>query len=461
MKRATLVLLGFLASCASTAPSEEVSLPRVLFLTHSAKSVHAVVKRPQPDVLSLAEEAVIEAAAGRFDILASQDCALLEPDSLATFDAVLSYSSGELPVAAGVREALIDWVTGGGAFVGVHAASTCFYELPLYGEMIGGIFDGHPWHEAVGVLVERPEHPACAALGRSFTISDEIYQHRAFRRHPNEVLLTLDTTSVDASLGKRADGDYALAWCKPFGEGRVLYTAFGHEEEVWRDERFLAHLLDGIGWAIDGPDLPARAPEGATMLWDGSGTGAWVHGGGAQEVGWRRDGEALEVVAGTGNLVTRASFGDALIHVEFRTPEHPPEVRGQARGNSGVYVQGRYEVQVLDSFGLEPKIDDCAAIYGVRVPDRNASRPPLRWQSYDIRFRAPRFDAQGAKTESARMSVWHNGVPVHLDVEVPQPTRAAMFGTEQPRGPLLLQDHGNPVQYRNVWILPLASNESP
>jgi hypothetical protein len=162
----------------------------------------------------------------------------------------------------------------------------------------------------------------------------------------------------------------------------------------------------------------------------------------------------LHVVPGTGDHLSKIEFGDQQLHVEFMTPDMPREV-GQGKGNSGVYVQSRYEVQVLDSFGLESGMGDCAAIYGVAVPTRNACRPAERWQSYDIRFRAPRFDEAGVKVEDARMSVWHNGVRVHDDVVVPGPTAASAFGDEQPRGPLMLQDHGNPVRYRNIWVLPL------
>jgi hypothetical protein len=130
-----------------------------------------------------------------------------------------------------------------------------------------------------------------------------------------------------------------------------------------------------------------------------------------------------------------------------------PEATGQERGNSGVYVQGRYEVQVLDSYGLAPSLGDCGAIYGKHVAAVNACRPPERWQSYDIEFRAPRFDAAGKKTENARLTVWLNGMKIHADVEVDGPT-AGGEANEAPLGPLLLQDHGNPVRYRNLWILP-------
>jgi hypothetical protein len=130
-----------------------------------------------------------------------------------------------------------------------------------------------------------------------------------------------------------------------------------------------------------------------------------------------------------------------------------PSASGQARGNSGVYLQGRYEVQVLDSYGLELGLGDCGSIYGKKVAAVNASRAPERWQSYDIEFRAPRIDSSGARTAGARLTVWHNGIRIHDDFELDGPTAGGEPG-EGPTGPLLLQDHGDPVRYRNVWVLP-------
>jgi len=428
--------------------------PPILFLTHSAGFVHDVVKRPSPEELAPAEQALTRMAAGRFRVDCTQDCAAISAENLARYRALVLYTTGELPVSEENRAALIDWVRHGGALIGIHCATDTWYQFPDYMNLIGGAFDGHPWHQEVRLQVEDASHPATRHLESSFAITDEIYQFKGFRRHPLHVLLHLDTTSIDASKGKRADGDYANSWWRDWGEGRVFYTALGHRQEVWDDPRFQQHLLGGIGWAISGPDLPGPVPADAHVLLGAeqgeSWKAAWQRRGGG-EAAWKRVGEALEVVPGQGDLVSREGFGDSLVHVEFMTPSMP-DAQGQARGNSGVYLQGRYEVQVLDSYGLESQLGDCAAIYGKRVPDVNACRPPQRWQSYDIEFTAPRFDGAGQKSASARLSVWHNGIPVHVDVEVDGPT-AAGTGDESARGPLLLQDHGNLVRYRNVWVL--------
>lgn len=200
------------------------------------------------------------------------------------------------------------------------------------------------------------------------------------------------------------------------------------------------------------PRLGAKPPEEAVVLFDGTGLENWMQRDG-QPAGWKlREDGSMEVTRGT--ILTRRSFGDARIHLEFRTPLMA-EARGQARGNSGVYVQGRYEVQVLDSFGLEPMDNGCGAVYKIAPPRVNASLPPLQWQTYEIIFRAPRFDSSGSKTANARITVRHNGEEIHLNRELPRLTPGGVSNDEGERGPLLLQDHRDPVQYRNIWVLPL------
>ena len=155
-----------------------------------------------------------------------------------------------------------------------------------------------------------------------------------------------------------------------------------------------------------------------------------------------------------GDLRTKEAFGDYSLHVEFWLPEYPADVTGQDRANSGVYQQERYEIQVLDSFGVDPLQDnDAAAIYTQKAADSNQATPAETWQAYDIDYTAARFDGDGTKIANARVTVTWNGVVVHDDVEIASPT-----GGNLPEGPatgaIRLQDHGNPVRYRNVWIEP-------
>ena len=193
-------------------------------------------------------------------------------------------------------------------------------------------------------------------------------------------------------------------------------------------------------------------PKFAKVLFDGSNLSGWVSGTGGIP-GWKlKDGYA-EVVPGTGNIHTRETFSDFQLHVEFWLPLMP-DATGQGRANSGVYLQGLYEVQVLDSFGLDSRNNDCGAIYEVAPPLRNACKRPERWQTYDIAFKAPRFDASGQLQEKGKVTVLQNGILIHHAQEVATPTRAAMRRDPTTPGPIMLQDHGNAVRYRNVWLIP-------
>jgi hypothetical protein len=144
---------------------------------------------------------------------------------------------------------------------------------------------------------------------------------------------------------------------------------------------------------------------------------------------------------------------DHQLHLEFCLP-YMPEARGQGRGNSGLYVCGRYEIQMLDSFGLDGKSNECGGLYKASEPLVNMCLPPLSWQTYDVDFTAPKFDADGRKVANARITVKHNGVVIHDNVELPGPTPGGKGGAESEPGPVFLQDHGNPVRYRNIWAVP-------
>src|SRR5215470_10622124 len=199
------------------------------------------------------------------------------------------------------------------------------------------------------------------------------------------------------------------------------------------------------------------APPDAVVLFDGSTVDAWMGPDGGTP-GWTVDGGVLEVVPFSGDLRTRDAYGDARLHLEFQVPATPTSEAHEDRGNSGVYLQGRYEVQILDSFGLDAGPFDCGAVYGVNPPEVNEAFPPGIWQSYDIVFRAPTWDG-GTKAAPARMTVVWNGSVVQQDTEVPGPTR--LGDPESPdAGPIRLQDHWNKVRYRNIWLQPLAPEAS-
>lgn len=156
---------------------------------------------------------------------------------------------------------------------------------------------------------------------------------------------------------------------------------------------------------------------------------------------------------------TNDAYQDFCMHVEFRTP-FMPTARGQSRANSGVYLQGRYELQILDSFGLDGIENECGAIYTQHRPSVNMCLPPMQWQTYDLDFTAARFDASGKKTQNARITVWHNGVPVQNDYSIIAKTGQGIVEGPEPL-PTKFQDHNNPVVYRNIWLLPKSTPSLP
>ena len=203
--------------------------------------------------------------------------------------------------------------------------------------------------------------------------------------------------------------------------------------------------------------LGAPPPEGAAVLFEGANTDAWCKQGTDDPIEWKLVEEGAMEVFG-GSATTREHFEDCQLHLEFWEPLMP-NATGQARGNSGVYLQGSYEVQVLDSYDLaEIGMGDCGSIYGVSIARVNACQPPEEWQTYDITFRAPRFDPDGNLVEQARVTVYQNGILIQDNVEIPGPTTAAMDRDVTQPGPLMLQDHGCPVRYRNVWLVPVTLN---
>jgi hypothetical protein len=191
-------------------------------------------------------------------------------------------------------------------------------------------------------------------------------------------------------------------------------------------------------------------PAYSVVLFDGKDLSEWVYSGSDKPADWKVQDGYMEIRGG--DIKTKREFGDFQLHLEFWLP-NMGEARGQARANSGVYLQNAYEIQILDSFGLVSKDGDCGGIYSIAAPMVNACRPPDRWQTYDIILRAPRFDAQGKRISNAVVTILQNGVLIHNCFEIP---RATPGGVGEPKtGPIRLQDHGCPIRFRNIWIRPL------
>jgi len=231
------------------------------------------------------------------------------------------------------------------------------------------------------------------------------------------------------------------------GNEVVITNAEGNAKAVIRDGNMMLSIdgdeLGTLSRVVRKSDtLGAKPPEGAVVLFAGKETDLENFQQGARfDDGRLREG-----------VTSKEEFGDYKLHLEFML-SYMPEARGQARSNSGVYQQGRYEVQVLDSFGLEGADNECGGIYKAKAPRINMCLPPLQWQTYDIDFTAAKYDGE-KKTAPARMTVKHNGVMIHDNVAVPAGTPGGTQAEGPGTGPLFVQNHGNPVFFKNIWIVP-------
>lgn len=188
------------------------------------------------------------------------------------------------------------------------------------------------------------------------------------------------------------------------------------------------------------PTMEKQPPAGAVVLFDGKNGDAFT--------------DPKKFVDGlmSQGITSKQKFQDFSLHLEFLL-SYMPAARGQGRANSGCYMQGRYEVQILDSFGLSGEHNECGGIYTIKKPDVNMCLPPLQWQTYDVEYTAAKYDADKKKTANAKMTVRHNGVLIHENVELPKGTTAAPVQEGPEPGPIFLQDHGNPIRYRNIWLV--------
>ncbi len=273
-----------------------------------------------------------------------------------------------------------------------------------------------------------------------------------------------DKVKLGAQVIAKGDGNFDVALYKgglPGNgwDGILMLPAKGVRKdgavEIREGDKVISTLKEGVIVNTDSKGLPlqkvartsttidAKPPEGAVVLYGKAGDEAnWV-GGKLVELS---DGKFLNT-----GIKSKQAFGSFNAHVEFRLP-WMPNSRGQGRGNSGVYLQDRYEVQVLDSFGLKGENNECGGVYTQYKPLVNMCYPPMVWQTYDIDFTQAEFDADGKKTKPARLTMLHNGVKIHANVELKGPTGGGQPETAKP-GPFQLQNHGDPIVYRNIWVV--------
>lgn len=216
---------------------------RVLMSRHSEGWEHSYLPHAEVAIKRMGKES------GLYETVTTARSTLITAEELARYDVLIFATTGELPWNDDQKKALLDFVRGGKGFVGIHNAVDTFYQWAEYGEMVGGYFKGHPWTQEVTINVEDTEHPATAMLGESFRVFDEVYTMKGWDRSKTHVLMSLDNASVDLSKGNREDNDYAMGWWHEYGEGRVIYTALGHPDELWDEPWFLDHILACIKWA--------------------------------------------------------------------------------------------------------------------------------------------------------------------------------------------------------------------
>jgi Domain of Unknown Function (DUF1080) len=228
--------------------------------------------------------------------------------------------------------------------------------------------------------------------------------------------------------------------------GQAVFISGDHAKGVVKDGTMT--ITDSSGQTMGklprvertSKSMGEKPPAGSVVLFDGSSADNFV------------GGKLTEEKLLSSGCTSKKEFGDHKLHIEFRTPFMPTATE-QARGNSGVYLQDRYEIQVLDSFGLEGANNECGGLYSMKAPSVNMCYPPLAWQTYDADFTAAKFDSAGNKTKNARLTLHHNGVKIYDDIELPSHTPGGAPQEAPGIGPLKLQDHGNPVVFRNIWVV--------
>lgn len=214
----------------------------ILMLRHSAGFEHSYLPNAEVTLKELGLE-------HGWNVRTTHKCEAISKDRLKDLDVLIFATTGELPLTPAQKRLILSFVKRGKGFVGIHNATDTCYKWKGYGKMIGGYFNGHPWSEEVGVIVEDRKHPATCHLPKTFKVLEEVYTFKEWSRKKTRVLMSLDKKSVDAGKGNRKDKDYAMAWCHDYGKGRVMYTALGHYDQLWYKVWFRQHLVGCIKWA--------------------------------------------------------------------------------------------------------------------------------------------------------------------------------------------------------------------
>lgn len=446
---ACALLLGVLAitalaSCFISAPAQAAAKKHLLIVSLTKGFRHSSIPLGEKIIQELGEKT------GQWDVdfvrTDEEMAQKMTAESLKRFDAIVfNNTSGNLPLPD--KQAFLDFVRNGGGYIGIHAATDSFRDQgdkpgwKEYIQMTGAQFTHHGAQSEVLCIVEDRNHPATKDLPAQFKVFEEVYQFKDFSRDRMHGLITLDKHP-----NTQEPGDYPIAWCRKEGKGRVFYTALGHREDLMQGDLYHKHLMGGIQWALGlekgnadpvkpQPVSDVEKKQGFRALFDGVSLKGW-HPRREGATPWTVQNGMLVMGKGGADLISDAEFKDFVIRYEYMVPKG---------GNSGLYLRGRYEIQVLDDFESRKRdIHGNGSVYGLITPGLFASRPAGEWQSVE------------ATIVGQSVSVVLNGIRIIDNQVLPSVTGGALDGNMDVPGPIMLQgDHG-PIAYRNIRIKVLS-----
>jgi type 1 glutamine amidotransferase len=441
---AVLLAATFMAISSYAAPK------KLLVITATQGFRHSSIPLAEKVIEGLGEKTglyTVDFVRGGEDGKQKTDFEKINAESLNKYDGVIfANSTGSLPIED--KDAFIAWVKKGKALIGMHSATDTFHDYPPFIEAIGGQFLTHGPQVAVECINEDHNHPATKHLGAKYNVFDEIYILKNFHREKVHGLLTLDKHP-----NTLAPGDYPISWCKKIEGAKVFYTSLGHREDVWLSSDYQKHILGGIKWALgladgsaDVQDRTAKLSdeerkEGFKPLFNGKNLDGWKLRNPDGTKSWSaQNGNLVNTIPEGGHgtdLVSEEKYQDFVIRYEYMVPK---------KSNSGLYLRGRYEIQILED-GDRKKTDPGSngGIYNTRAGSELVSRPAGQWQSAQATIRGN------------KISLILNGVKVHDGVEVTKATGGELDQKLNEPGPIMLQgDHGA-IAFRNIRIKPLKN----
>ncbi len=436
--RWTKSLLGLLA-LGLALPMQAAQPKKVLVVTVTKGFRHSSIPTAEKVLAKLAQET------GAFTVdyvRNDEDMAKkMTAEALQQYDGfIFANTTGILPLPD--KDAFLDAIRSGKAFIGMHSASDTFHgpndTIDPYIAMLGGEFRTHHAQATVECLNQDLDHPATRHFGKSYTVHDEIYLLKNYERNKVHELLILDKHP-----NEKTPGHFPISWCRQYGQGKVFYTSLGHREDVWEAEPYQKHILGGIKWAlglVPGDATPQATEAGAGQdgfvpLFNGENLDGWTLRRADGPASWTVQNGTLVNDASHGHgtdLVSTRQFRDFTIRYEYKIPKG---------ANSGLYLRGRHEIQILDDFDRgQPSPGGNGAIYNQQPVSKFASKPAGQWNTVE------------ATIQGDKITVELNGVKVHDQVVSNRPTGGEIDGNMAAPGPIMLQgDHGS-IAFRNIRI---------